>query len=90
VGDWQPSSVSDHGTLNHSTLLHRSRRIVDGSAEEKDGLTGDVEKLKLQKAHPLPPALVSVFLEDPFALKRFQRGGGADGLDSWLRNRYGD
>ena len=37
-----------------------------------------------------PPAQVSVFSEDSFALKRFEWEGGVAGLGSSLRNRYGD
>jgi len=37
-----------------------------------------------------PPARVSIFLEDSFALKRFQRDGGIAGLGSSLRSCYGD
>jgi hypothetical protein len=36
----------------------------------------------------IPPARVSVFFEDSFALKRFQRDRGVTGFGRSLRNRY--
>ncbi len=38
----------------------------------------------------IPPARVSVFYKDFFALKRLQRDGGVVGLGGSLRNRYRD
>ena len=38
----------------------------------------------------IPPARVSVFLEDSFGLKRFQREGGVTGYPKERQNRYND
>jgi hypothetical protein len=71
---------------NRRTFFGALRLVSDGSTPL--GLQRMQGNRVARAMGEIPPARVSVFFEDSFSKKRFQRDGGVAGFPNTLRNRY--